>query len=125
MAQSSSITTSILVPLAGAGIMSLEQIYPVTLGANIGTTVTALLAALAAPENAEAALTIALVHLFFNLAGILIWYVPTATRQIPLRLARRFADFATRSKKWAVAYVIMAFYALPAAVFFVAEAFTT
>lgn len=124
MAQSSSITTSILVPLAGAGIISLEQIYPVTLGANIGTTVTALLAALAAPENAEAALTIALVHLFFNLAGILVWYVPTYTRKIPLRLATRFAEFATRSKKWAVMYVVMAFYALPAAIFFVAEAFT-
>jgi sodium-dependent phosphate cotransporter len=125
MAQSSSITTSILVPLAGAGIISLRQIYPVTLGANIGTTVTALLAALAAPENAEAALTIALVHLFFNLAGILVLYVPALTREIPLKLATRFADFATRSKKWALIYVIMAFYGLPAAIFFLAEAFTS
>jgi len=124
MAQSSSITTSILVPLAGAGIMSLRQIYPVTLGANIGTTVTALLAALAAPENAEAALTIALVHLFFNLAGILIWFVPKFTREIPLQLAMKFADFATRSKKWAIVYVLMAFYALPAAIFFLTEAIT-
>ena len=124
MAQSSSITTSILVPLAGAGIISLQQVYPVTLGANIGTTVTALLAALAAPNNAEAALTIALVHLFFNLAGILLLYVPSFMRQVPLKLAMRFADFATRSKRWAIIYVVMAFYALPAAIFFVAEAVT-
>jgi sodium-dependent phosphate cotransporter len=124
MAQSSSITTSILVPLAGAGIISLQQIYPVTLGANIGTTVTALLAALAAPENAEAALTIAIVHLLFNLAGILIWYVPSYTRAIPLRLATRFAAVAARSKRWAIGYVCLAFYALPAAIFFVADAFS-
>jgi sodium-dependent phosphate cotransporter len=124
MAQSSSITTSTLVPLAGAGIISLQQIYPVTLGANIGTTVTALLAALAAPENAEAALTIAIVHLLFNLAGILIWYVPSYTRAIPLRLATKFADIAAHSKRWAFVYVCLAFYALPAAIFFLAEAFT-
>ena len=58
MVQSSSITTSLLVPLAGAGVLKLEQAFPVTLGANIGTTVTALLAALAATDvNAAAGLT--------------------------------------------------------------------
>ena len=46
--QSSSITTSILIPLTAAGVLSLRNAYPVTLGANVGTTVTALLAALAA-----------------------------------------------------------------------------
>jgi solute carrier family 34 (sodium-dependent phosphate cotransporter) len=45
--QSSSITTSILVPLAAAGVLSLRNAYPVTLGANVGTTITALLAAMA------------------------------------------------------------------------------
>ncbi len=49
LVQSSSITTSLLVPMAGAGLLTLEQVYPVTLGANVGTTVTALLASLAAP----------------------------------------------------------------------------
>src|SRR3546814_15650655 len=70
--QSSSITTSVLVPLAAAGVISVRNVYPVALGANIGTTVTALLAAMAAsrPE----ALTIALVHTLFNLAGPLPFY---------------------------------------------------
>lgn len=43
LVQSSSITTSIAVPLLGAGILTLEQILPYTMGANIGTTLTAML----------------------------------------------------------------------------------
>ena len=41
MVQSSSITTSLVVPLAGAGVLTLRQIFSFTLGANIGTTITA------------------------------------------------------------------------------------
>jgi sodium-dependent phosphate cotransporter len=115
MVQSSSITTSILVPLAGAGALRLTQIYPITLGANIGTTVTALLASMAVTgETAIVARQIALVHLAFNLSGILIWYVPATTRRLPLFLAEWFAEFATRSKKWALFYVAALFYGLPA-----------
>ena len=49
--QSSSITTSILVPLVAAGVLTLRNAFPVTLGANIGTTVTALLASIAGRER--------------------------------------------------------------------------
>ena len=115
MVQSSSITTSILVPLAGAGALRLSQIYPITLGANIGTTVTALLASMAVSgETAMVARQIALVHLGFNLAGILVWYVPKRTRAVPLALAEWFAEFATHSKKWALMYVAGLFYGVPA-----------
>jgi sodium-dependent phosphate cotransporter len=109
--QSSSVTTSLLVPLAGAGIVSLEQIFPVTLGANVGTTVTALLASLTGDVRG---LTIALVHLLFNIAGILIIYPARAVRQVPLRLARALADAAVRSRRNAVLFVVGLFYALPA-----------
>ena len=65
MVQSSSITTSIIVPLAAAGILRLEQAFPITIGANIGTTITAMGAALAVSGvNALAGIEIALVHLF-------------------------------------------------------------
>jgi sodium-dependent phosphate cotransporter len=115
MVQSSSITTSLLVPLAGAGVLTLKQAFPVTVGANIGTTVTALLAALAATDqNAAAGLTIALVHLMFNVtATILIFPVPSIQR-IPLRLAQGLADVAIRSRAVAIAYVIVLFYVVPA-----------
>ena len=41
LVQSSSTTTSLVVPLAGAGVLTTAQVYPFTLGANIGTRVTA------------------------------------------------------------------------------------
>ncbi len=115
MVQSSSITTSLLVPLAGAGILTLRQAFPITLGANIGTTVTALLAALAATdENAAAGLTIALVHLLFNLSGTVLIYPIRQIRNIPLAAARKMADIAVESRKWALLYILLLFYGLPA-----------
>ena len=115
MVQSSSITTSLLVPLAGARLITLEQAFPVTIGANIGTTVTALLAALAATGvNASAGITIALVHLLFNLSGTVLIYPVERIREIPLSASRWLADTAANSRRWAVIYVIMLFYGLPA-----------
>ncbi len=109
--QSSSITTSILVPLLGAGVITLENAYPVTLGANLGTTVTALLASLAAdrPE----ALTIALTHTLFNVFGILAFYPVPLVRRLPLRAARALAEVATRRKRVVLAYLVAVFVVLP------------
>ncbi len=116
MVQSSSITTSLLVPLAGAGLLSLEHAFPVTLGANVGTTVTALLATLAVSgPNAAAGVEIALVHVLFNLSGILLIYPLKPIRRLPLVAARRLAEVAARSRKWALIYVLGLFYGLPAA----------
>lgn len=116
MVQSSSITTSLLVPLAGASLITLEQAFPITIGANIGTTVTALLAALAATGvNASAGITIALVHMLFNLSGTLLIYPVERIREIPLAAARWLANTAANSRRWAVVFVILFFYGLPAA----------
>ena len=109
--QSSSITTSLAVPLAGAGILSLVQIFPYTLGANIGTTITAMLAALAVGEIS--AVTVAFAHLLFNVCGIfIIWPIP-AIRKIPLRLAEGFAAVAAHHRWVAIVYILVCFYALP------------
>jgi len=124
MVQSSSITTSLLVPLAGAGVLTLRQAFPITLGANIGTTVTALLAALAATgQNAAAGLTIALVHLLFNVSGIILVYPVQQIRNLPLAAARKMADVAAESRKWALLYVVLLFYAVPALFAFLASFF--
>ena len=109
--QSSSITTSIMVPLAAAGVVTLRNIFPVTLGANVGTTITALLAALA--SGSVDALTIALVHTTFNVIGILILYPMPSVRAIPLRAAERMADLAVERHTMAVAYVITLFIVIP------------
>jgi sodium-dependent phosphate cotransporter len=115
MVQSSSITTSLLVPLAGAGLITLEQAFPITIGANIGTTITALLAALAATgPNARLGVTIALVHLLFNLSGTVLIYPWPRIRRLPLAAARRLAGVAVRSRAAALAYVVILFYLIPA-----------
>ena len=115
MVQSSSITTSLLVPLAGAGLLRLERAFPVTLGANIGTTVTGFLAALAVSGvNATAGLQIALVHLLFNLSGTLLIYPVAAVRNIPLNLSRQMTKLALRSRKLTLVWVALLFYGLPA-----------
>ena len=120
--QSSSITTSLLVPLAGAGLVTLRQAFPVTLGANLGTTVTALLATLAVSgPNAAAGVTIALVHTLFNLTGTAIIYPVNSIRRLPLMAAEKLADVATRSRGWAIGYVAILFYGLPAVVAFLHE----
>ncbi len=114
--QSSSITTSMLVPVVGAGLITLEQAFPVTIGANIGTTVTALMAALA---GNQAGLTIAFVHLIFNICGTLLLFVPPWTRGIPLKIARFMAgQFITR-KKLALVYILLVFFILPIAFMFI------
>lgn len=109
--QSSSITTSILIPLAGAGVIQLRNAYPVTLGANVGTTITALLASLAA--SSPEALTVALAHTTFNVAGIVLLYVLPFARGLPIRGAELLADVAVKRRTAAVAYVGVAFVLLP------------
>ena len=109
--QSSSITTSVLVPLAASGVLTLENIYPVTLGANVGTTVTALLAALATGN--PAAVTVAVVHTLFNVSGIALFYPIRALRRIPLRLAAGLADVAAERRSTAFVYALGMFVVIP------------
>lgn len=109
--QSSSITTSILVPIVASGMLLVRNAYPITLGANIGTTVTALIAALA--TGSVDGMTIALVHLLFNVIGILIVYPWGKIRYIPVMLAEKLAEIAV-TKKWiAVVYTTTMFIVIP------------
>ena len=110
LVQSSSITTSLLVPMIGAGVLSLEAAFPITLGANLGTTVTGLLAALSA---GPAGLTIALVHLLFNLAGIALIYPLPLTRHWPIRCAEALAVRASTNRMWVGIYIMGVFVAMP------------
>jgi sodium-dependent phosphate cotransporter len=109
--QSSSITTSIMIPLAAAGVVSLPNIYPVTLGANVGTTITALLAALAASK--PEALTVGIVHTLFNLTGIALIYPVRQIRVLPIKAAERMADIAVERSGFAVVYVVGLFIIVP------------
>lgn len=110
MVQSSSITTSLVVPLAGAGVLTLRQIFPFTLGANIGTTVTALLAAI---TGTVAALIAAISHLLFNIFGIAIVYGLPFLRIIPLNCAEWIAERAVKNKLIPVLYLLVIFIGVP------------
>ncbi|MBE77359.1 MAG: hypothetical protein CMG41_06455 [Candidatus Marinimicrobia bacterium] len=110
MVQSSSITTSLVVPLAGAGVLTLRQIFPFTLGANIGTTVTALLAAI---TGTVSALVAAFSHLLFNILGILIVYCMPFLRNIPLTLAENISEVAVSKKYIPLVYLFIIFVLIP------------
>ena len=110
MVQSSSITTSTVVPLAGAGIVTLRQLYPFTLGANIGTTVTALLASMTLNVTAMVA---AFAHLFFNIFGIIIIFLNPFLRDIPIKVAEWMSDLSLKNKFIPIIYLIIFFFGLP------------
>lgn len=125
--QSSSVTTSAVVPLVGAGLLTIRHIYPYTLGANIGTTVTAILAALVeagkavgkgAASGGPAGVTVALCHLFFNIAGTAIFY---PLRIVPISVAERLAEIAAGRKIFGFFYVLVVFFIVPAVMILISK----
>lgn len=109
--QTSSIPTALAIPLAGAGILKLIQIYPYSLGSNVGTTITAMLAALATAH--EVAIIVAFSHLIFNVLGILlIWPVPFI-RMIPLRIAEFLAEKTRNRRIFPVALIASLYFIIP------------
>jgi sodium-dependent phosphate cotransporter len=118
--QSSSVTTSILVPLLGAGIITIEMALPVTLGANIGTTVTALLASLAGNIHGT---IIAFAHLAFNITGIILIYPVKRIRAIPIKLARWIGETGTKHRIYAVIYILCIFFIIPTFLIFITNLF--
>ncbi len=121
--QSSSVTTSLIIPLIGAGVLTLRQVFPYMLGANIGTTITAILAGLAgvalarggsdaSQAAAAGGLAIALAHLLFNTYGIVVFW---PLKRLPIALANSFANLAVRRRILAAVYIVGVFFILPAA----------
>ncbi len=106
--QSSSVTTSLVVPLVGAGLLTLRKIYPYILGANIGTVVTAILASLV--TGSFVGVQAALAHLTFNLLGICVWY---PLRKVPIGLAEGFSSFVKGRRILAIVYLISGFFLIP------------
>ena len=123
LVQSSSVTTSLVIPLVGAGVLSVRKVFPYMLGSNVGTTATGLFAAAVAisggEEAALAGLTIALCHTLFNVLGILIVYPFKPIREIPIRMAEFVGELAFKNRLYAIAYVLGLFYLLPLALEFI------
>ncbi|GAB1609257.1 sodium-dependent phosphate transport protein 2B-like [Argonauta hians] len=113
LVQSSSIFTSSITPLVGLGVITLERMYPLTLGSNIGTTTTGLLAAIAQDKHLKESLQVAICHLFFNLTGIVIFYVFPFMR-FPIPLAKFLGTTTAKYRWFAIIYLIIMFFIFPA-----------
>ena len=119
LVQSSSTTTSLVVPLVGSGILKAKDIYPFTLGANIGTCITALIAALGVVGvNAAFALQIALVHLLYNVFSVVLIYGTPMLRNIPLDLSYKLSVIVAEKKFYGVAYIGGLFFCMPLGIIF-------
>jgi sodium-dependent phosphate cotransporter len=113
--QSSSIVTSTLTPLVALDIITVEQVLPLTLGANIGTTCTAFLASIVS-ESGEA-IQVSICHLLFNLIGILIWFPLKPMRAVPLAWARLMGEYVLEFPWFGAFYIGVSFVALPLALY--------
>ena len=108
--QSSSVTTSLIVPLVATDKISLRKAFPFLMGANIGTTVTALIAAI---SQTEAALAVAICHLLFNMFGVLILFPIKSIRNIPIWLSQTLGLYAGKRRLVGVAYIVVTFFLIP------------
>ncbi|MCP4758017.1 MAG: Na/Pi cotransporter family protein [Planctomycetes bacterium] len=116
--QSSSVTTSLMVPIAGAGAVKLRRVFPFMLGCNIGTTVTGVIAATANPT--AGAVIVAISHVIFNLTDNAIWY---PLRIIPIRLAKWYSSLAARRRKYAFIFLATVFLVVPTVALLISELF--
>jgi len=119
--QSSSITTSLMVPLVASGVLTVESIFPIVLGANIGTTVTAILASFATGNIA--AITVAFTHFLFNTIGAVFFYPIPLFRKIPITLAKGLGNLALKKRRYAFIYVSSAFFLIPGILIFISRLF--
>lgn len=118
LVQSSSTTTSLVVPLAGAGVLTTRQVFPFSMGANIGTCITALLAATAVTGDFKVfALQIALVHLMYNVLGVLVFSLVPWVRDLPVKSAEMLGNKSEENRLWAIGYIFSVFFLLPGTVF--------
>jgi len=106
--QSSSITTSLVVPLVGANVITIRQIYPYLLGANVGTTITAFLASFV--TGSTDAVNVAFAHLIFNAYGILIFW---PLKAVPIWLSEKLSIITQRTKLVPILYILLVFFIIP------------
>jgi len=108
--QSSTVTTSLVVPLVAKKKVSVKKAFPFIIGANIGTTITAGIAAI---YKTEAAIALAIVHFLFNFIGALIFLPFPTLRNIPVILALYMGEKSVKSRFLGFAYILLTFFIIP------------
>jgi sodium-dependent phosphate cotransporter len=110
--RSSTVTTTLVVPLAAKKIVSLRRVVPFIIGANLGTTITAFLAAFMSAESVGV-IALAIAHTLFNGIGLLVFYPVAALRNIPIRLAAGLGRLSQKHRLAGFAYVLTVFFFVP------------
>ena len=122
--QSSSITSSLLVPLVATDKITLRRAFPFLMGANIGTTTTALMVAIfMAADKASAGLSIAFVHIIFNLFGVCVLFPIKRVRDIPIYLAEKLGSLSHKNRFIGIGYIIVVFFVIPGLLIFLSQKF--
>lgn len=125
LVQSSSVTTSLMVPLVAANKVSLKKAFPFLMGANIGTTITALIASLLLFDGDtlryQNGLSIAIVHILFNLAGVALFFPFPKLRNIPIAIAKGLGELSYRNRLIGIGYVVFTFFLLPLFLYFISK----
>jgi sodium-dependent phosphate cotransporter len=113
--QSSSLTTSLIVPLVATGKVQLGKTFHFIMGANIGTTITAILAAL---FRSEAAMSLAIAHFLFNVIVSIVYSSLPFVGKMPIYCAEKLGFLMARYRISAFIYITMAFFAIPFALIY-------
>lgn len=108
--RSSTITTSLVVPLVAKKVIRLSQAVPFILGANIGTTITAFIAAM---SNSNIAISIAISHFLFNTIGVIIFTAVPYVKTIPVNLAKGLGKLTIRYRLAGFVYILLTFFFIP------------
>ena len=111
LVQSSSITTSLTVPLVATNIVTLRKVLPFLMGANIGTTLTALIASISTPN--EASITIALCHVLYNTFAVILFLTIPFFQTMAVGLSEALGKMVKKQKWYGFAYVAVIFFFIP------------
>ncbi len=109
--QSSTVVTSLIVPIVAANKVSIKRVFPFILGANLGTTFKSIIVGSSASH--EAALSVAFMHFYLNLFGILLFFPLPALRRIPVMLARKIGKLTLKRRAFGFVYILLIFFVLP------------
>jgi sodium-dependent phosphate cotransporter len=110
--RSSTITTSVVVPIVAKKIANLKQAAPFIMGANMGTTITAFIAA-TLNANTAPAISIAIAHFLFNFIGVLLFFPVPVMRRLPMALAEGLGKLALKYRLVGFVYILVTFFFMP------------
>jgi len=116
---SSSVTTSLMIPLLATRMVSLEEVYPYVLGTALGTTID-LSQIYGYVAGGMIGMSLGLAHVLLNVFGLIIWLL-LPLRVVPITIAGKIGAFIAshnRSYLYLIGFVIMLFYIIPLTIIF-------